>query len=163
LGGESAGMRNRMAWGLAAVLAVVVLGGVGLLGLRLRPYWVAKYRGQRAHLFGATLRGAHLEAANLQGADLRGSDLREADLCRARFGGALMQGVDLRGADLQGADLGGAELEHLAYWSAYIGAGGPDFPREDLRDVNITGAHYDARTLWPDHFDPVKHGAILEK
>ena len=37
--------RNRVAWGMAAVLAVVVVGGVGLLGARLRPYWVAKFHG----------------------------------------------------------------------------------------------------------------------
>src|SRR5436309_900582 len=44
---------NRVAWCLAATLALVVLGGIGLLGVRLRPYWVAKYCGRGASLPGA--------------------------------------------------------------------------------------------------------------
>jgi hypothetical protein len=36
---------NRAVWALVAALAVIVLGGVGLLGVRLRPYWIAMYRG----------------------------------------------------------------------------------------------------------------------
>src|SRR6266567_4394419 len=81
---------NRMAWGIAAILAVVVLGGVGRLGVRLRPYWVAKYRGKGADLHGvflilAPLRGADLEAANLQHADLAGADLTQARLDEANL------------------------------------------------------------------------------
>jgi hypothetical protein len=35
---------NRMAWALAAILAVVLLGGIGLLAVRMGPYWEVKYR-----------------------------------------------------------------------------------------------------------------------
>ena len=38
-------MKNRVAWELAAMLTMVVLGGMAALGVRLRPYWVAKRRG----------------------------------------------------------------------------------------------------------------------
>src|SRR5437016_2047495 len=42
-------------WGLAAILALVVLGGIGLLFVRLKPYWVARYQGRGADLHGAVL------------------------------------------------------------------------------------------------------------
>ena len=54
LGGEPAGMRNRVAWGLAAMLAAVLVGVVGLQGFRLRQYWVAMYQGEGADLRRAT-------------------------------------------------------------------------------------------------------------
>ncbi len=76
MSGETVGMRNPMAWWLAAVLAVVVLGGIGRLGLRLRPYWVAKYHGQGADLQGAVLQFAPLHRANLTGARLPRAVLR---------------------------------------------------------------------------------------
>ena len=71
---------NRMAWGQFALLAGVVLGGVGLLIVkRVEPnvYAVARDHGP-----GADLRGAFLV-----GAALRNTDLFEATLDRlARFG-----------------------------------------------------------------------------
>ena len=51
-------MRNRVAWWLSAILAAVLLAGFGALFLRLRPYWIAKYRGA-----GANLRQAFLPLA----------------------------------------------------------------------------------------------------
>src|SRR6266568_9262046 len=46
---------NRVPQWLSAVLAAAVLGGIGLPGARLRPYWVAGYRGEGADLYGALL------------------------------------------------------------------------------------------------------------
>src|SRR5205807_10100008 len=60
---------SRIVWGLAAILAIFVSGGVAELGVRLRPYWVAKYRGM-----GADLRGASLPWAPLRGAELGTAD-----------------------------------------------------------------------------------------
>src|SRR5438105_1533903 len=81
---------NRVAWGLAVVLAVALLAGLGPLGLWLRWYWVAKYHGQGADLRGAflilaPLRGVDLEKANLQRANLAGTNLTEAMLVDANF------------------------------------------------------------------------------
>jgi len=75
---------QRTGWVLCALLAAVMLGGVGLLGVRLKPYWVAKYRGSGADLEGALLVGAPLRGAILEEADLRGADLRGG-----RFGQSL--------------------------------------------------------------------------
>ena len=71
---------NRVAWGLAVALALIVLGSIGLLGVRFRPYWIARHRGRRAQLD-----GAGLTAAPLQGADLGGARLRGAKLVGARL------------------------------------------------------------------------------
>src|SRR5438128_11154762 len=105
---------SRVAWVLSAVLAVVVMGGIGLLGLRLRPYWVAKYRGRGADLRGAVLpfaplpdaflESAILERANLDGADLRGAYLGFANLKRANLAGANLSSSNLEDPKLHGAN-----------------------------------------------------------
>src|SRR3954447_22854742 len=89
-------MKNRVAWGLVGVIGAVVLVGVGFLGVRLRPYWTAKYRGEGAALQGAILFGANLPCANLHRANLRG-----ACLCSADLRGAILAHADLRSADLR--------------------------------------------------------------
>jgi ABC-type enterochelin transport system permease subunit len=57
--------RNHIAWAICAFLAGVVVVAVGVLPLRLEPYWVAKYRGVGADLRGALLIWAPLRGANL--------------------------------------------------------------------------------------------------
>src|SRR5205807_6258178 len=94
--------KNRTVWALCAVLAGVLLAGTGLLLVRLRPYWVAKYQGR-----GANLRDAALPMAPLAGADLTGADLRGADLSGANLAGARLLQANLAGARLAGADLTG--------------------------------------------------------
>jgi uncharacterized protein YjbI with pentapeptide repeats len=140
------------------VLAAVLLGGIGVLGVRLRPYWVAKYRGNFADLHNALLAGAHLQGAHLCGADLRGANLSfrptretfDGDvytiLYPANLSDADLQGADLRQADLRGADLTGADLRGAI-----------------LNRATLTGARYNTHTRWPSGFDPERHGAILVK
>jgi hypothetical protein len=82
---------------------------------------------------GGQLAGAILYQMNLVNADLRGADLR----------GAIAGTADLTDANLSDADLRGA-----------------DFLDADLTNSILTGARYDAHTLWPDGFDPQQHGAI---
>src|ERR1043166_8776231 len=94
------GMSKRRAWGMAVLLAAVLLGSGALVAARLRPYWIARYRGEKAQLHGAWLPRAPLEgiiliAAELSGANLSGSNLR----------GAYLEGADLRNANLRGAQL----------------------------------------------------------
>src|SRR5947209_3102233 len=111
---------SRTAWGLAAVLAVVLLGGIGVLFVRLKPYWVARYHGVGADLHDAVLINPPLAGANLQGVNLRHADLHGAKLCRAELSAVekrksqnpfyYLQYANLIGTDLTGADLTQANL-----------------------------------------------------
>jgi Pentapeptide repeats (8 copies) len=133
-------MSNRTIWALLA-LAAMVLVGVGMLGVRLWPYWVAKHHGR-----GADLPGAVLVWAPLRGADLDGANFREANLRGADLRGAFLDGADLTGSDLRGADLRDTKLEFdrlLIIWG-----------------IRFRHARYDASTRWPAGFDPRAHGAV---
>ena len=88
-----------------------------------------------AHLNGANLKGARANEANLVGAKLEGANLSGVWLINSNLRGANLYGADLREANLRGADLTGANLER---------------------------AVADGRTVWPDGFDPVAAGVILE-
>src|SRR2546430_1952320 len=90
--------KNRTVWALCAVLAGLLLAGAGLLLVRLRPYWVAKYRGQSAALRGAALPLAPLAGADLSRADLTGANLSGANLAGARLFLAKLPGARLAGA-----------------------------------------------------------------
>src|SRR5437879_13028832 len=100
----------RPAWWLAAILAVALLTGLGVLGVRLRPYWVAKYRGEGADLHGAWLVHASLDGADLSDANLKGAKLTGANLEHAWLSASL-QGACLRGARLSGAHLASARMD----------------------------------------------------
>jgi uncharacterized protein YjbI with pentapeptide repeats len=134
---------NRRMWLLIALLGGVVLAGVGALGVRLRPYWVAKYRGYCADLRRTTLRFAPLAYADLLDANLAGASLVGANLDRANLGGANLHKADLTGTGMRHAVLVGANL---------TGA--------DLTGASLAWAIYDARTQWPAGFDPRAHGAV---
>jgi pentapeptide repeat protein len=184
--------RKRRAWTLVAILAVVVLARLAVLGPRLKPYWVAKFRGAGADLSQASLphaplRGAHLCFANLQKADLRGADLANANLAGVNLAGAQLQGANLRGSvlayawlegtDLAGADLRGALLtEPPGYMFLLNSIGEADHTQkrqEGFSEVftssacfahaNLTGAIYDSHTHWPAGFDAQKAGAVLTR
>jgi len=180
-------MRNRVAWGSAAVLAVVLVGGVGALFVRFRPYLIARFWG----------RGAYLNDAWLPGARLSGVDLRDALLFGANLRGSHLVGTDLRNASLAGADLSHANLQDADLEGAFLlgghsveGLRGPgkrtlhlkprqtDLRGADLRGANLqgarlntdgsripsvllSGARYNSLTCWPSGFNPLKHGAIL--
>ena len=184
---------NRVAWGLAAVLAVVVLGGAGVLGVRLKPYWVAKYRGEGANLQGAILIFAPVPGSALNGADLRSANLRGANLAQTSFGvgvriapasDALQSflierdpvGADLTGADLTGVRLEGASFEFALLLGSHLRGADlrhvemiecdlrdADLTDTDLTGANLLGSSYNCHTRWPEGFDPIKHGAVLVK
>ena len=81
------------------------------------------------------------------GSDFANAGLREAFLSKAIFYGASLKGcvlrdADLSGANLQDADLSGADLR------------GTNLKGALLVGTNLTGAKTDAKTVWPDGFDP---------
>jgi hypothetical protein len=133
---------NRRAWAVAGALALLVLGGLGLLVTQIvvqlygypnptfGPYcsWVATHRGRNASLMNAQLRSVDLRGADLQGAQLGGADLTGANLGGANLVGARLRLVRLQGAQLQKADLHEADLTNI------------DLRGADLRGTDLTGA-----------------------
>jgi uncharacterized protein YjbI with pentapeptide repeats len=129
---------NRILWLIAAILSALVLGGIGMLFVRLRPYWTAKYRGARADLRCADLRGAKLLDADLRGADLRGANFQETDLDHI------------------------TGLVSITIEDGPAGRPGRVVSTYGL-DPKLTGARYNDRTRWPADFDPRRHDACLVK
>jgi uncharacterized protein YjbI with pentapeptide repeats len=138
---------NRIAWRLAAILAALVLGGLGLLAVQLRPYWVAKYHGNATDLHNALLIYAPLREADLVMAILSGADLGNANLVGADLSGAVLNGANFRGADLRGACLSGANLSWKMVWrrdgpdgmvGEHAGSDGADLSNADLRGANLS-------------------------
>jgi hypothetical protein len=127
-----------------------------------RLYWAARYMGgggawidlraaalAGADLAGADLEGAVLKRANLAGADLSRARMWDANLEKANLHTAHLVDADLRAVSLEGADLTGADLT------------GAVLEKEGFVPARLHGARYDARTRWPEGFDPAQHGAVL--
>ena len=74
-------------------------------------------------------------------ANLRSADLREADL----------RSANLREADLRSANLSWAFLN----WA--------DLRSADLREAFLSGAKYNAQTMFPEGFDPKTAGMIKQE
>ena len=171
---------NGVAWGVAAILLTLLLGGLGLLFVRLRPYWVAKYHGEGADLrqaflplaplHAALLSHAHLQQANLRGADLDhailyGADLSGADLCGANLAHANLSQTDLRGAymwraNLRGADLCGASLHGVNLSRADLQ--GANLRGVNMGDADLEGAKFDHETAWPVGCTAKSCGCVFE-
>jgi hypothetical protein len=180
---------SRWAWGVVAILAVVLLGGIGRIFLQLWPYprfgpynlWIASNRGRNADLPDACLRDASLPRADLREANLCFADLRGADLVAAHLAGAHLRhtnfrgarlrnadlrttdliGADLRGADVRGVDMTGAKLYLTAADLTRMPPGVFPLPEPTWSVLKVAGARYDAHTRWPADFNPRRHGAIL--
>jgi uncharacterized protein YjbI with pentapeptide repeats len=92
------------------------------------------------------LRSLYLRSASLHGADLSKSNLSKAYLCDANLSKANLSHADLWDANLRDANLRGADLKGT-----------------NLGSANLAGAKFDKDTKWPDGFDPIAAGAILEE
>jgi len=125
----------------------------------------------RASLPGAVLEGAVLYRCRFDGAVLSGADFRGArvgdgwdsytddchygpwfdgvDLTGANFASTSLYFTSFRGAIVRGADFSGVNLDHYYSLSADALNEAPD----------LTGAVYDATTIWPDGLAP--SGSVL--
>ena len=99
------------------------------------------------------LRGADFAEANLASTRLQGCDLRAATFVGCNLKEAILHKADLRGADLSSADVRKADFTQARLEGANMRAMGLE--TADLK------ATFDAATLWPEGFDPVKAGAVL--
>ena len=127
-----------------------------------------------------SLSGADLSSANICGTDLRQANLSGANLRRALYDdetkwpegfdhtslgaiGPNANSVDtnLSNLNLSDASLSGIDLSNSWLYST-------DLSRANLSGANLEGADledalYDDATQWPEGFDPVSAGAVLEE
>lgn len=105
-------------------------------------------------LLGANLKDAYLSFAHLEGADLEFANLEGANLA-----GANLEGANLLGVHLEDANLWDAHLEDANLWDAHLEGANLWFAY--LEGADLLETTYDAKTKWPDGYDPVAAGAIL--
>lgn len=122
-----------------------------------------------AHMPGYWLEGTNFHKAGLRKADLSGANLQDTCLRDTNLRGANLQRANLQGASLHGADLTDAKLGNPYYKeieepvrreiqsSYWLPA---EYP--ESRVTRMVGARADLRTRWPEDFDPVRAGVILE-
>jgi hypothetical protein len=110
------------------------------------------HRCAAADLAKVDLSSRDLQVADLQSANLAGASLARANLKQAFIANADLSNANLRGADLSGADLACADLTNAQLSGACL-------RDASLQDACLDGVRWDAETIWPDGFDPSKHGA----
>ncbi len=104
---------------------------------------------------GPEFRQQNFSEINLSGANLSGFlfwkvKFVRANLMETDFRNGSIQDSDFSDADLRKADFRGAIL-----WDS-------NFSSAELDGASFQGAWYNARTVWPNGFDPVKAGALMK-
>jgi uncharacterized protein YjbI with pentapeptide repeats len=143
-----------------AFLASARLREANLNSAHLQGAYCAEADLQEAILDGVELQQANLQAANLQeailpSARLDGANLAKAQLERAWLHFAHLEGANLRRARLHQADLHEAHLQQADLSLA-------DLQGANLAGANLQGAKADEMTVWPNEFDPLAAGVVLE-
>ena len=141
------------------------LAGANFTGASLAGASVSRADLSGAILVGSDLTGAWLNLTNLVGADLTnadlaGSSLLGAQLASTNFQSSNLAGAVLIGARLDGASLRGANLKDARYLQTQLVTRtlqlDPILQALNalqqttlLQDVNLSGAVFDAQTVWP--------------
>jgi uncharacterized protein YjbI with pentapeptide repeats len=114
-----------------------------------------------ADLVGARLNGVDLTLARLNGAKLEGADLNLAILNDATLDGTDLTNVNLNGVSFRGATLTQIKLKGSTFDGTDLRRA--DLSKTSLDGINLSGAEYNQYTKWPEGFNPVSVGAILDK
>jgi uncharacterized protein YjbI with pentapeptide repeats len=122
---------------------------------------------RNAFLAGMELEGISFDGSDLSNSDLSGSDLYGAFLCDAHFDSCKLIDADLRSAFLfratfRNSDLRGARLS-LDELGGALSLNAVDLTDAILDGADFTGATYDSETIFPEGFDPIKHGLTPEE
>ncbi|MEG4496412.1 pentapeptide repeat-containing protein [Microcoleus sp. F10-C6] len=108
-----------------------------------------------ANLSEVNLRGSNLSEANLSGVNLSSVHLfSKTNFSRANLSKANLTGLNLRESQLMKADLSNANLSNTNLLMANLEGA-------NLEGSKLQQALYNAQTLFPRGFDPVKAGAYL--
>jgi uncharacterized protein YjbI with pentapeptide repeats len=117
---------------------------------------------ERANLEGIvwqliSLRGANLKEADCYWAILRGSDLSRSDCESAEFTGADLKEVNFTGANLKNARFTKNNL------GISTNVSGANFTGAVLDGAKFEETFYNARTIFPENFNPEKNGLVRIK
>ncbi|MEO5726711.1 MAG: pentapeptide repeat-containing protein, partial [Byssovorax sp.] len=93
-------------------------------------------------------------------ASLAASNSSRASFAEANLTDAMMRSGLFAGADFSGANLRGAKVGFASFEGAILN--GADMRCHGLADAALTGAIADSKTLWPEGFDPMKYGVIVD-
>ncbi|MEG4342534.1 pentapeptide repeat-containing protein [Microcoleus sp. A003_D6] len=162
------------------VLGKVNLSSANLSGAELSQTNLSSANLSEANLCHANLHTANLSSANLGktkfvNANLSAANLLEANLIEANLSGVnltsvhLSSGVNFSRANLSKANLSGLNLRQSRLINADLSNTnlnktklfGANLDRANLEGANLEGAIYNAQTVFPRGFDPVKAGAYL--
>jgi len=143
-----------------AALAGANLTGASLAGASLSRADLSGAILVQTDLTGAWLNLTNLVGADLTNADLAGSSMLGAQLASANFQNSNLVGAVLIGARLDGASLRGANLQDARYLQSQLVTRTLQLDpilqelntlqRESvIQDVNLSGAVFDAQTIWP--------------
>ena len=83
----------------------------------------------------------------------------DSDLTQGEFGNAIVPGAIFNRCLLDQTDFVGADLRGASFLGAAII--GADFSGALLHYSKFAGARYTSDTIWPQDFDPERHGAEL--
>lgn len=156
---EEATFFNRRFSMAGADLRGAFLDGAHLPGVTLAKAVMNAVNLPAADLTGAVLNDAHMDQAVLSHAQLTdafliGTKLSNANLSNANLIGANLKRADLEWADLKGANLTGANLEGANLQNALYNAA-PAYDKDGKVEF--------VPTQFPQGFNPVKAGMLLEK
>lgn len=135
--------------------------------IRAGAFSTSKYTAHENALVGVQMPGTNLQEspltavklmnANFEGTNLAMSRFRASDLRGANLNGANLQRVNFGDADLRGATLVGADLTNAVLLQTHLESA-------DLTDAKLNRdrmtAFYDAKTKWPDGYNPDEFGGI---
>ncbi|MEG4294182.1 pentapeptide repeat-containing protein [Microcoleus sp. C2C3] len=108
----------------------------------------------KANLSEVNLQGSNLSEANLSGVNLSSVHVSSTNFSRANLSKANLTGLNLRNSQLMKADLSNANLSNTNLLKANLEGA-------DLEGAKLQQALYNAETIFPRGFDPVKAGACL--
>ncbi|MGK7911629.1 MAG: pentapeptide repeat-containing protein [Synechococcus sp.] len=141
-----------------ADLAGAKLCGADLSGANLNLASLDGVDLSKANLSGTNLSVAKLSRSNLQHANLQGANLTSAKLMQSNLSEANLSGATLHWSNLESAVLDGANLSGTSIESANLC--GANFSDTDCSEADLSRARYNAKTLYPQTFNPEKAGMI---
>jgi len=107
-----------------------------------------------ANLSEVNLQGSNLSEANLSGVNLSSVHFSSTNFSRANLSKANLTGLNLRTSQLMKANLSNANLSNTNLLKANLEGA-------NLEGAKVQQALYNAETIFPRGFDPVKAGACL--